>query len=212
MTKGEYKKIIDKFILNNYTYLLECAENILRTRRQFSYDLVSELILYLYKNQKKLETYIDIKMLQAFCVSWMKLQCKYKTTPFSKKYLGYTEENDIYENEIKIAEENDYEFIEDEYIKDLKGTYTDNQIKNILIIHEIYPTLSEVHKILFNAYFIENLSYDKIKDKYTFFREKNGKKVYYKSKKSIYNLMKELKDEIKNKIKNYDNNFGNNSN
>jgi len=39
-------------------------------------------------------------------------------------------------------------------------------------------------------------SYDKIVKKYTFFREKDGKRIKYKSKKSIYNLMKDLKEKI----------------
>ena len=36
MTKGEYKKIIDDFLINNWDYLLECAKNILRTKRKLS--------------------------------------------------------------------------------------------------------------------------------------------------------------------------------
>lgn len=90
---------------------------------------------------------------------------------------------------------------EDEYIQDLRRIYNDDQVNNILKIHDIYPNLSKVHKILFQAYFIEGLSYDKIKDKYDFFRtDKNGKTVHYKSKKSIYNLMNELKEEIKRQL------------
>ena len=199
MTKIEYKKLIDEFITDNYNYLSVCAINILKKRRHFSNDLVAELIIFLYANQNKLEDYIDIKMLQAFCVSWMKLQCKYKTTPFSRKYFQ-PEHNEPLKPIVDIIEI-EVEIDEPEYITDLKVNYNEKQINNILQIHEIYPTLNPVHKILFDAYFIEGLSYDKIKDKYTFFRTKNGKKVYYKSKKSIYNLMKELKDEIKNKLK-----------
>lgn len=199
MTKSEYKKIIDNFLIENFEFLNECAENILRTNRHLSNDLVAEMIIYLYGHQKKLEMYIDIKMLQAFCVSWMKLQCQYKTTPFWRKFS--TTDDEEYLGVDLEADDLEADINEDEYITDLRHIYTDEQIKKILNIHEIYPTLSEVHKILFDAYFIENLSYDKIKDKYTFFRTKNDKKVYYKSKKSIYNLMKELKDEIKSKLK-----------
>lgn len=211
MTGSDYKKIIDEFLIINYEYLHECGSNILKGRKQYADDLIGELVIYLYKNQKKLEDYIDIQMLQAFCVSWMKLQCKHKTTPFWKKF-SQSEETEWTGPDMFDDFESSVQFGEDDYIVDLRRIYTDNQVYKILLIHHIYPKLSEVHKILFNAYFIENLSYDKIKDKYTFFREKDGKKVYYKSKKSIYNLMKELKDEIKNKIEEYDNNFRNNSN
>lgn len=199
MTKSEYKKVIDIFIQENWNYLYECAGNILKKRPNLTDDLMAELVLFLYTNQDKLEDYIDIKMIQAFSVSWMKLQCKYKSTPFNRKYSG-SEFNDNFKS-IQAEYEIDWELGEVDYIKDLKVNYTDSQIENILKIHEIYPTLNPVHKLLFDAYFIEGLSYDKIKDKYTFFRTKNGKKIYYKSKKSIYNLMKDLKDEIKNKLK-----------
>jgi hypothetical protein len=104
-------------------------------------------------------------------------------------------------DKIKEIEEIDFDNInDDEYINDLRTIYTDEQINKILKIHDIYPELSKINKILFDAYFLKGLSYDKIKDQYTFFRTKNGKKVYYKSKKSIYNLMIELKNEIKSKL------------
>lgn len=199
MTKSEYKKIVDNFLIANWSFLNECANNILRTRSMFADDLVGELVLFLYTNQRKLNDYIEIDMLQAFCVSWMKLQTKYDNTPFAKKFLNQNNE------EFDFSSPTDENFTdvmqsEDDYVKDLLRVYTDEQVSNILKIHNIYPELTKVQKVLFDAYFIENLSYDKIKDKYTFFREKNGKKVYYKSKKSIYNLMNELKSEIKKKL------------
>jgi hypothetical protein len=89
---------------------------------------------------------------------------------------------------------------EDEYIKDLRTTYTDSQVENILKIHDIYPTLTKSQQILFDAYFLENLSYEKIKNKYTFYETKNGKKVYYRSRTSISKLMTGLKDEIRKKL------------
>jgi len=85
-------------------------------------------------------------------------------------------------------------------MRDLRNVYTEEQVEKIMKVHDIYPTLSNVNRILFDAYFMENLSYDKIKEKYTFFRTKDGKKIFYKSKKSIYNLMLELKNEIKRKL------------
>jgi hypothetical protein len=96
----------------------------------------------------------------------------------------------------------DYDHLdEDEYIKDLRYVYNDIQIKKILQIHDIYPSLSKVNKMLFDAYFMEGLSYDKIKDKYTFFRtDKNGNKIYYKTRYSVYQLMIKLKEEINNKL------------
>jgi hypothetical protein len=135
----------------------------------------------------------------------MRIQGQFDNTPFSRK-MNINKRHDNIGDEhiidkIKEIEEIDFDNInDDEYINDLRTIYTDEQINKILKIHDIYPELSKINKILFDAYFLKGLSYDKIKDQYTFFRTKNGKKVYYKSKKSIYNLMIELKNEIKSKL------------
>lgn len=196
MSKREYKKIIDNFISNRYTFLAECSKNITKNKKTDGGDLLSELVLFLYDNQEKIEPYLDIKMLEGFSVSWMRLQSQHKTTPFNRKYMNDTsEEFDIPDTAQAPADIND-----DEYVRDLKTVYTDEQVDCIMRVWDIYPTLSNVNRILFDAYFMENMSYDKIKDNYTFFRTKNGKKVYYKSKKSIYNLMVGLKNDIKGKL------------
>jgi len=200
MTKREYKQIIDTFITNRYEYLFDCATNILKGKREDPGDLVAELTIYLYDNQEKLDPYIGIKMLEGFSVSWLKLQAQYDNTTFMRKYKKMARGEEISTN-IKSNElVGDDETPEDEYIKDLRRIYTDEQVENILKIHDIYPDLSKAHQILFRAYFLEGLSYDKIKDRYTFFENKNGKRVYYKSKVSIFNLMTELKNEIKRKL------------
>jgi hypothetical protein len=199
MTKGEYKKIIDTFITNRYEYIYECATNILKGKKEEPGDLVSELVIYLYNNEEKLEPYISIRMLEGFSISWLKLQAQYDNTPFMRKYKKNNNGEGVEQRMTDNAEPiND--ITEDEYIKDLRRVYTDQQVENILKIHEIYPNLSKPHQILFKAYFLEGLSYDKIKDKYTFFENKNGKRVFYKSKVSIFNLMTELKNEIKKNL------------
>jgi hypothetical protein len=135
-------------------------------------------------------------MLEGFSVSWMRLQSQYSTTPFNRKYMNKSDES----VDIPDLAASGVDTTDDEYISDLRNHYSDDQIECIMKIWDIYPTLSKVNKILFDAYFMEGMSYDKIKDNFTFFREKNGKKVYYKSKKSIYNLMIALKNDIKNKL------------
>jgi hypothetical protein len=208
MTNKEYKQLIEDFISNRYEFILECATNILKNKKTEAGDLVSELVIFLYDNKTKLEPYIDIKMLEGFSVSWMRLQAQYDTTPFNIKYKGKTGKTDYIEDkngEIPFEIEDEMvdldNFDEDEYIKDLRNIYNDEQINNILKVHDIYPNLSKVNKMLFDAYFMEGLSYDKIKDKYTFFRtDKNGKKRYYKTRFSVYQLMIKLKEEIKRNI------------
>lgn len=206
MNKQKYKRIIDEFINSKYQYLIECATNILKSRRNDPYDLVAELVLFFYENQDKLEhfitqesylNYTDKQMLEGFSISWLRIQGSYKTSTFSRKW----QVNDNSENVIPDVAEEVYYEDDNEYTKDLRKVYTEEQVENILKIHEIYPTLTKVEQMLFNAYFLEGLSYEKIKDKYHFYRtDRNGKKVFYKSKKSIYNLMKDLKGTIKGKI------------
>ena len=209
MTKGEYKKIVDEFINSRYNFIYEVAKNISKNKITEASDLVHELVIFLYDNKLKLEPYIDINMLEGFSVSWMRLQAQYDTTPFNIKYKGKVNKTDYIEDKgrdipFEIEDESviDYDHLdENEYIKDLRYAYTDEQINKILKVHDIYPTLSKVNKLLFDAYFMEGLSYDKIKDKYTFFRtDKLGKKRYYKTRYSVYQLMIKLKQEINNKL------------
>lgn len=196
MSKKEYKEVIDTFITMRWEFLNECSINITKSKKIDSGDLLSEMVIFLYENQDKIEPYLDMKMLEGFSVSWMKLQAQHKTTPFNRKYKTNNNES----IDIPDIEAEGVDITEEEYIRDLRTHYTDEQIEKIMKIHDIYPTLDNVNRLLFDAYFIEDLSYDKIREKYTFFRSKGGKKVYYKSKKSIYNLMLGLKSEIWKKL------------
>lgn len=198
MTNKEYKKMVDTFLQIKYEFLCECARNITFKMKTDPTELVSELAIFLYENKEKLEPYMEGKMLEGFSVSWLKIQGRYKTSPFNRKCL--------YQNDKMTDQIPDIESIEqsteteDPYITDLRNVYTDEQIENILKIHEIYPGLHPSHQILFKAYFIEDLTYDKIKDKYTFFKMVNGKRINYKSKYSIHKMMMDLKNEIKKKL------------
>jgi hypothetical protein len=200
MTKKDYKKTIDTFIENRYYYLYECATNVLKGKTNDPGDLLSELAIYLYNNQEKLDPYISIKMLEGFSVSWLKLQAQYDNTTFMRKYKLNKNKEGADERINDLEDSVGEETPEEEYIRDLRRVYTEDQVENIMKIHDIYPTLTTPQQVLFKAYFIEGLSYDKIKDKYTFFENKNGKKIYYKSKVSIFNLMTELKEEIRKKL------------
>lgn len=197
MTQKEYKKLIDAFLTKRYSYLCECASNITWTKNVDPSELVSELAIFLYENKTKLEPYIDGKMLEGFSVSWLKLQGRHKTSPFNRKHLY---QGDKMTDQIPDSSEQPITESEDPYIADLRGSYTDEQIDNILKIHDIFPTLHPSHQILFKAYFMEDLTYDKIKDKYTFYKVVNGKQINYKSKYSIYKMMTDLKKEIKKKL------------
>jgi len=200
-----YKKIIDTLITQRYNHFLKCATNILKDDKNIQpEELISELVIYLYSNKTKVDEYIKLNKLEAFCVSWLTIQGRYQTSPTQIKHSQ--KEYSIDEGTptpVYIPIEEDYL---DEYQKDLSSIYTDEQIKNIISVYNVYDYLTKSEQILFKAYFIDGLSYDKIVNKYTFYRLKDDKKITYKSKKSIYNMMINLKTKILLLIRENDNN------
>lgn len=199
----EYTELINNFLSNRYNYLIECSKNILKHNNNVTpEELLSELTIHLLTNQEKIEEYININKLEAFSVSWLKIQGKYETSPVNRKHSnrGYEIDEYMVETMGYIDDEigNDYT---DDYYKELSKSYTEEQLKKIQLVEKVIPNLTLSETILFNAYFIDNLSYDKIVRRYTFYREKDGKKIKYKSKKSIYNLMIKLRIKINKLIK-----------
>jgi len=193
-----YNETISKFIETQFKFLHECATNILKGKKTDPNDLLAELTIYLYDNQTKLEPYIDINMLLGFSVSWMNNQARWKTTNFNRKYQINIEFDESILKD--IIDDIPDETIDDPYIKDLKRIYTDDQVEKIMSVQAILPNLSKTNQILYNAYFNEGLSYDKIKTRYKFFKRNGNKIIYYKSKVSIFNMMTELKNEIKKNL------------
>jgi len=196
--KLNYKKIIDEFIKQRYAYLIECSTNILKQNKSLSpEDLVSELCIYLYTNKEKVTTFINMNKLEAFAVSWMNIQGRYKTSPINKKYANnFDDINDFTEYGLDTTNFSDT-IDKSDYENELALSFNDEQIVKILKIKNVKNLLSKSEQILYNAYFIENLSYDKIKIKYTFYRVIDGKRINYKSKNSIYQMMKIMKEKIK---------------
>jgi hypothetical protein len=201
----EYKKTIDNYINERYEYLYKCANNILLNNKRAieAGDLVSELVIHLYENENKIQQYINMNKLEGFCITYMNLNGKYESSTLNKKYkLQFVELDNIMANKLSSVDE--YDLIDvDEYEKELNKYFTQYQIEKILKIDSILNQLTIPEKILFDAYFVKNLSYDKICKSYTFFIEKNGKRVKYKSKKSIYNMMNDLKEKINKLLGNH---------
>jgi hypothetical protein len=203
-TSMNYTKEINNFIEIKYTYLLECATNILKknSRGIDPTELLSELTIHLLTKEEKIQEYIELGKLEAFCVSWMNIQGKYHTSPLNIKYNIRAYEMDEYTQSTLGMEDEGMTTIDiNEYEEDLLKHFTEEQVKKIMLVDKIYPSLTKSEQILFRAYFIENLSYDKIVIKYTFYRDKDGKRITYKSKKSIYNLMKGLRNKITELLK-----------
>jgi hypothetical protein len=193
-----YKQTINDFINSRYEHLTKYATTILFQNNLITpTDLISELYIYLTENKEKVDAYIKINRLEGFAVSWMNIQGKYRTSQVNTKFGNRFEELDEATFH-KTQEDYDmiYEMDKDEYEIDLMSTFTHKQIENIMRVDGVMHQLNKIEKILFKAYFVENLSYDKIAQQYTFYREKDGKKIKYKSKKSVYTLMKGLKEKI----------------
>lgn len=190
-----WKQTVDNFINVEWCSLNTISKSITKWNYD-SGDLLSELVIYLYDNEDKLLYYYNNNLMKGFCVTWMKTQIQHKTSTFRRKYVKNGGE--YLENHPMDLPNNDFE--KDDWEKDMSNIFTDEQIEMVKKIYECYPLLTEAQKVLFKAHFIEGLSYDSIRKKYTFFREKDGKKVYYKSKKSIYNLMMTLKEKIKENL------------
>jgi hypothetical protein len=193
-----YKQTINDFINSRYEHLTKYATTILFQNNLITpTDLISELYIYLTENKEKVDAYIKINRLEGFAVSWMNIQGKYRTSQVNTKFGNRFEELDEAKFH-KTQEDYDmiYEMDKDEYEIDLMSTFTHKQIENIMRVDGVMHQLNKIEKILFKAYFVENLSYDKIAQQYTFYREKDGKKIKYKSKKSVYTLMKGLKEKI----------------
>jgi hypothetical protein len=193
-----YKQLINDFIQDRYEYLTKYATTILYQNNLIEpSDLISELYLYLNENKDKVDGYIKINRLEAFAISWMNIQGKYRTSQVNTKFGNRFEELDevTFHN---LLEDSDiiYEMDKNEYEIDLMTTFSQKQIEKIMRVDSIMHKLTKIEKILFKAYFVENLSYDKIAKQYTFSREKDGKRIKYKSKKSVYTLMKGLKEKI----------------
>jgi hypothetical protein len=193
-----YKETINNFISERYEHLTKYATTILYQNNIIEpSDLISELYIYLTENKDKVDAYLKINRLEAFAVSWMRIQGKFKTSQVNTKFGNRFEElNESITIDISNDFEMMYEFDTTDYELDLMKSFTNDEITKILKVDSIMHKLSKIEKILFNAYFMENLSYDKIVQKYTFYREKDGKKIKYKSKKSVYTLMKGLKEKI----------------
>jgi hypothetical protein len=205
MTDKEYKIVIDAFINDRYKYLLGVARNILSTKKQNHYDLLSELTLYLYTRQDKLEYYIENGALESFSVKWMKNQTLFDNTPFNKKFKNSTE--DLFSYESKDDETNyrkgDYlsvnEDLEPDELIDLRKDFTDRQIDLIQkSVEYVINDLSELERIVFIEFYLNRLTYDKILDKYKF----------NKGEKLTRRILKELKNSVLEKIRNgIDDNF-----
>lgn len=201
----EYGLIIDNYISKRYDYLVQCAGNILRKNNKTSvtkFDLVSELTIFLLENREKVDKYIKINQLEGFCVSWMNTQGKYETSQVNIKFNkgNWGELDEVMSNELGTPDINIELSEVSEYEKDLHNILEPSEIEKIMKIDAIVDKLTQSELILFKAYFIENLSYDKIVKKYTFFREKDGKTIKYKCKKSVFNMMRDLKEKINSLI------------
>jgi len=92
---------ISTFFTNRYSYLLECASNILKYSglSQLAPDLVTDCYTYIIDNQAKLDDKIQLGMIEPIAVRWMVMQMKWRGTKFKKEWI-YTDALLVSLNEI----------------------------------------------------------------------------------------------------------------
>ena len=185
--------MIDDFIKKDYQKLLRISRKYCSRTQLPSIDLVSELIIYLYESEEKVNEYINSESsLIRFCNKWLWQQTKVFTqnrgmSNFKSKFqlleraevgecVGGVDASNFYINEDEL---------------DLLRVYTEEQVRKIQFTKEYIKTFSEADRRLFHLHYIEGMSNTTIAN---YLQEKYGQKV---SPSSIYKLIVQLRQKIK---------------
>ena len=188
------RKAIDNYITRKYQHLFKCAL-VKSKNKEKSIDLISELYVYLTnpKNENLLLKYMDNEVdFEKFCVRWIQNQIKWNNSPFNNKFRITA--TDLVLDDNKFIVEPEF-FDVSEFEQDLATIYSEEQIEKILFTYKIYNSiLNDSEKVLFELYFIQRMSLQKIKDS---IKIKNNKK-FYNNRTIIYYKIKEIKEKILN--------------
>lgn len=194
-----YKKFIADFFEKNYYELLDIAKKDCVNTCFNPLDVLSELFIYLSENQQKIENLKELEHkdgynklpIMRFSAQWIYSQIRLFTanTGLSNLQSKFGEKKqNFYENNNQKKEE-EYEEKYEQEIEDIysKDELSEDQKRKLKIIQKVYENdLSEVEKILFTTYYIDQNKKKKINEKH--------------SEISNYSMTKMLSD-LKNKIK-----------
>ena len=107
------EQLINKFFEKRYSYLLECANNILKLiqRQDLKELLVSDSFLYIYDNRDKLKNKINNGEIESIAVNYMNQAVRWKNTPFKKAWVY--QQNLEYKDKINADIQDDAQDSED---------------------------------------------------------------------------------------------------
>lgn len=186
--------MIDHFVENNYDSLNRIASAYCIMSQMPSNDLVLELVIYLYDNEKKVIAFIsDDTSLMRFSKRWMWNQVNVYTkntglSNFKSKFQLF--DGPDVGNQVVEWEGTNFS-LRDEYEFDLSRHYTDEQIDKIVFTYEYIKKLDEIDKRLFDLHYAQKMSHIQIAH---YLQKKYNQKV---SPSSVYNMIVKLRKKIK---------------
>lgn len=186
--------MIDTFVEQNFEPLNRIASAYCVGTQMPSNDLVMELVIYLYKNEKKVMDYLSDKdSLIKFSKKWLWNQTKVYTK--NTGLSNFKSKFQLFESprpEEQLIEWDGTNFtLKDECEYHLSKIYTDEQVNKIKFTKEYVETLNDIDKRLFELHYEQKMSHVKIAK---YLQTKYGQKV---SPSSVYNMIVQLRKKIK---------------
>lgn len=101
------EQIINQYYTDRYSFMLECANNILKLikRQDLKELLVSDSFLYVYNNKEKLGDKIQQGKIESIAVNYMNQSIRWKNTPFKKTW--------VYQQTLEYKDKIDYNVADD---------------------------------------------------------------------------------------------------
>lgn len=179
------EEIINNFYKDRYSFILECANNILKLikRQDLKELLVSDSFLYIYNNKEKLNDKIQNGGIESIAVNYMNQAVRWKNTPFKKTW--------VYKQTLEYKDRIDYNIVDDnndnyEYELELLDKMNHIEIKK--------QELSIDKQQLYNYVFKDGINNSRKLSEYTGL-----------ARTTCFYLIRDLKNELKNGYKSNNN-------
>lgn len=179
------EEIINNFYKDRYSFILECANNILKLikRQDLKELLVSDSFLYIYNNKEKLNDKIQNGSIESIAVNYMNQAVRWKNTPFKKTW--------VYKQTLEYKDSIDYNIVDDnkdnyEYELELLDKMNHIEIKK--------QELSIDKQQLYNYVFKDGINNSRKLSEYTGL-----------ARTTCFYLIRDLKNELKNGYKSNNN-------
>jgi hypothetical protein len=144
------KQDIDEYLIERYSFLQQVVFNLTKTNNQrfksAQEDILNDCICALYTNINQLPRF---KNIEAYAVSWLNNQIKFKDTRTEAQYLSRSGTDVIPEKQYVES------YFETDEEKDLIFKYGYDKAEKITQINSIYPFLTRPEQILFNYLYVD---------------------------------------------------------